>query len=525
MLGLGKKINTKKMSANEIDQLNQFLENVIDNANVWISALDQEGNVFIWNKAAEQLSGYSREEVTGHNRIWEWLYPDGHYREWVRATADDIIAKELREENFETNIKCRDGEIRNISWNYRAIFDQNHRPTGVVNLGRDATEQVRMRHELERYSKHLEELVAERTKSLRENEERLRAMLNVSPYSISVSNPFGNIVECNQALLDMHHYPSKDEVIGKSRMSLFAPKDRQRCSERFQRALEAHEIMPSLAEEYTLITKEGREFPAELAGAFIRDATGNPTAYVAISRDLTEHYEYEDRLRKAERMAAIGETAAMVGHDLRNPLQGISAAVYFLQQKLGPAPDAEVTEMLGMIQGGVNSADKIIKELLDYSREIHLELSETNAKEVVQAAIQQVKIPTNVEIRNLAQQTPNLLIDTGKTERVFVNLIGNAVDAMPAGGILTITTILSNQTLEIRFADTGEGIPEHVMRDLWKPLKTTKSKGTGLGLPICKRIVDAHGGQIECETTLGKGTTFTIKLPLKFNVRSTSPAG
>jgi PAS domain S-box-containing protein len=525
MLGLGQKINKKKMSESEIDRRNQFLENVIDNANVWLSALDQEGSVFIWNKAAEQLSGYSREEVIGHNRIWEWLYPDEQYREWVRATADGIIAKGLREENFETNIKCRDSEIRNMSWNCRAIFDQNNRSMGVINFGRDVTEQVRMRHELERYSKHLEELVAERTKNLRENEERLRAMLNVSPYSISVSNPFGNIVECNQALLDMHHYPSKDEVIGKSRMSLFAPKDRQRGTERFQKALEAHEIMPSPAEEYTLITKEGREFHAELAGAFIRDATGNPTAYVAISRDLTEHYEYEDRLRKAERLAAIGETAAMVGHDLRNPLQGISAAVYFLKHKLDPAEDAEVTEMLGMIQGGVDSADKIIAELLDYSREIRLELTETNAKEVVQAAIQQVKVPANVEIRNLTQQTPSLLIDIGKTERVFVNLIGNAVDAMPAGGILTITTTESNQTLEISFADSGEGIPDQVMRDLWKPLKTTKSKGTGLGLPICKRIVDAHGGQIECETILGKGTTFTIKLPLKLNARYASPTG
>jgi PAS domain S-box-containing protein len=525
MLGLGQKINTKKMSENEIDRLNQFLQDVIDNANVWLSVLDQEGSVLIWNKAAEQISGYSREEVIGHSRIWEWLYPDEQYRECVRATADDMIAKGLREENFETNIKCRDGEIRNMSWNCRAILDQNNRSMGVVNLGRDVTEQVRMRHELERYSKHLEEMVAERTKNLRENEERLRAMLNVSPYPISVSNPFGNIVECNQALLDMHHYPSKDEVIGKSRMSLFARKDRQKNTERFQKALEAHEIMPSSAEEYTLITKDGREFPAELAGAFIRDTTGTPIAFVAISRDLTEHYEYEDRLRKAERMTAIGETAAMVGHDLRSPLQVISGAVYILKQKLGPAADAEAKEMLDMIQGGVNSADKIIKELLDYSREIRLELTETNAKDVVQAAIQQVKIPANVEIRNLTQQTPSLLVDAGKTERVFVNLIGNAVDAMPTGGVLTITSTDSNRTLEIRFADTGEGIPDHVMRDLWKPLKTAKSKGTGLGLPICKRIVDAHGGQIECETTLGKGTTFTIKLPLKLSVRSASPPG
>jgi signal transduction histidine kinase len=215
----------------------------------------------------------------------------------------------------------------------------------------------------------------------------------------------------------------------------------------------------------------------------------------------------------------------MVGHDLRNPLQGISGAVYVLKQMLGSTAEAQATEMLGLIERAVEYADKIVKELLDYSREIRLELTETNAKEVVHAAIQQVKIPANVKIRNLAQQTPSLLVDAGKTERVFVNLIGNAVDAMPAGGVLSITSTESNEILEIRFADTGEGIPDNVMRDLWKPLKTTKSKGVGLGLAICKRIVEAHGGQIEVESAPGKGTTFTIRLPLKHNECSASPTG
>ncbi|MGA8903910.1 MAG: ATP-binding protein [Candidatus Bathyarchaeia archaeon] len=279
----------------------------------------------------------------------------------------------------------------------------------------------------------------------------------------------------------------------------------------------------SQAPEYTFLRKDGREFPGEFSSAIVRDSTGNPIALVGISRDLTERYQYEDRLRKIERMAAIGETAAMVGHDLRNPLQGISGAVYVLKQKLGSTADAEAAEMLGLIERDVEYADKIVKELLDYSREIRLELTETNAKEVVDAAIQQVKIPANVEIRNLVQQTPSLLVDAGKTERVFVNLIGNAVDAMPAGGVLSITSTESDEILEIRFADTGVGIADNVMRDLWKPLKTTKTKGMGLGLAICKRIVEAHGGQIEVESTLGKGTAFTIGLPLKHNERPASP--
>jgi signal transduction histidine kinase len=231
--------------------------------------------------------------------------------------------------------------------------------------------------------------------------------------------------------------------------------------------------------------------------------------------DLTERKEMEQRLQQAERLAAVGETAAMVGHDLRNPLQGIAGALYILRRKFGSTADSETREMLALIEGGLDYADNIVRGLLDYSREIRLEFTETTAKAVAEAALLQVKIPENVKVRDLTQDQPRLLIDAGKTQRVFVNLIGNAIDAMPKGGELTITSTEAREILEVKFSDTGEGIPDDVMRSIWKPLKTTKSKGMGLGLAICKRIVEAHGGSIEVESSLGKGSTFTIRIPIK----------
>jgi PAS domain S-box-containing protein len=509
-------INKEKHGETDVRRLSQLLQSIVDNANVWLSVLDREGNVVIWNRAAEEISGYTREEVVGHHRMWEWMYPDEHYRNEVMATARAILANGLREEDFETKIRRKDGETRIMLFNSRALFDLDNNVMGSLALGRDVTEQVRMRKELERYSKHLEDLVAERTKSLRENEARLRAILNVSPYPISVSDLHGNIVECNQALLDMHHYSSKEEIIGKSGTSLFAPKVRHQALERFEKALESYGGATNRTEELTFITKEGREFPGELSGAVIRDAAGNPISFVSISRDLTEHYLYEDRLRKAERMAAIGETAAMVGHDLRNPLQGISGAVYVLKQRLNPG-DTQSKEMLELIERALEYADNIVRELVDYSRDVHIEPTETNAKAVIDAAIQQVNIPTNIKLRNLTTSTPNLSLDVVKTQRVFVNLIGNAVDAMPAGGEISITAKEVGELIEVKFSDTGTGIPDDVMRNLWKPLKTTKPKGMGLGLAICKRIVEAHGGSIEVESSLGHGCIFTIKLPITPN--------
>jgi signal transduction histidine kinase len=102
-----------------------------------------------------------------------------------------------------------------------------------------------------------------------------------------------------------------------------------------------------------------------------------------------------------------------------------------------------------------------------------------------------------------------------KMERVFFNIIKNAIEAMPRGGRLVVTSKESDGNLEIAFADTGKGMSRDIIEKLWTPLHTTSAKGIGLGLPICKRIIDAHGGSIDVKSTLGKGTTFTVKLPIK----------
>jgi PAS domain S-box-containing protein len=428
------------------------------------------------------------------------------------VNVNTIIANRLHGENFETKIRRKDGEIKIVSWNFQAIFDDNNRMTGSVALGRDVTDEVRMQEELERRSKHLEELVDERTLSLSESEERLYAIIQGSPEGIVVIDSNGNIAECNHAALQLYKSPSRDQLIGRNLVDLVAKKDRENALRVFKEVARA-EIMTHL--RFTMLRNDGQEYPAEISLSIVRDAAGSLIVYVAIVRDLTEQNEIQERLQKAERMAVIGETVAMVGHDLRNPLQGISGAAYLLRQKFGSTADPETLEMLRLIEMGVGRADNIVKELLDYSREIRLELTETNAKTITEAALLQVRIPENVTVRDLTYDKPRLLIDAAKIERVFVNLVGNAIDAMSKGGELTITCAEAGEILEVQFSDTGEGIRDDVMRNLWKPLNTTKSKGMGLGLAICKRIVEAHGGSIEVKSILGKGSTFTIRLPIK----------
>ena len=506
-------ITKREHAESEIRRLSQFLESIIDNADVWLNVLDQNSRVRTWNKAAEEISGYSRDEVVGGDKIWEWLYPDEQYRKRTTQTIERIIQNELHEENFETTIKRKDGQIRIISWNSRSLFDVNHSPIGSVAIGLDVTEQVRLREELDRYSKHLEELVTERTMSLQESQERLNTIIQASPEGIVITDQSGIIIDCNPAAL--RHYTSRDQLVGKSAMELIAGKDRELVSILFAKIAEAGSIRDL---GYTVCGEKGQEFPASISASVIKDAGGIPVAYIAIIKDLTEQNEMQERLRKAERMAVIGETAAMVGHDLRNPMQGISGAVYMLKtQECNLSENGK--EMLHVIEDAVGRSDKIVNDLLDYSRELHLDVYPSNVKSLIDQSLASMKIPKNVNVINLTEEQATVEVDIEKMKRVCINLMKNAVDAMPNGGTLTITNREFNGNLSVSFADTGEGIRKEVLAKIWTPLFTTKAKGMGYGLAIVKRFVEAHGGSVSVDTNPGEGSTFTIRLPLKPRAR------
>jgi len=207
--------------------------------------------------------------------------------------------------------------------------------------------------------------------------------------------------------------------------------------------------------------------------------------------------------------------AAMVGHDLRNPLTGIASATYYLKTKLGSKIDPKIMEILELIEKDVEHSNNIITDLLEYSKEIRLWITETNLKFILKEALSLVKFPQNIQVLDSTKSKPKIKVDAEKMKRVFVNIIKNAVEAMPKGGKLTISSSESNGNLEVAFTDTGIGMPKDVLEKLWTPLFTTKAKGMGLGLPICKRVIEAHGGSISAESTVGKGTTFTVTIPIR----------
>lgn len=222
----------------------------------------------------------------------------------------------------------------------------------------------------------------------------------------------------------------------------------------------------------------------------------------------------EEKLLKAERLAAIGELAGIIGHDLRNPLQGIRSAIYYLKTHSDGVDEANF-EMMQEIDNCIERSDKIINDLIEYSQVINLEHVPTEPKTLIARSLAQVKAPENIEILDRTSAKPVLIVDSNRIERVFTSIIKNAYDAMPDGGRLTLTCKKSFGNAVFCFEDTGVGMDDETLTKIWTPLFTTKAKGMGLGLSICKRLIEAHNGSISAKSAVGKGTTITVVLPLQ----------
>ncbi len=225
--------------------------------------------------------------------------------------------------------------------------------------------------------------------------------------------------------------------------------------------------------------------------------------------------ERTTELVKKEKMATIGELAGSIAHELRNPLGDIKNSIYFLSQSLHNNPDERIEEILKIIKRQIDISNQIISGLLDFSRSPEYTFSRAKIDQVINETLLKAIIPGNIEISsNLDENLPPIEIDCKSIEGVFLNLINNAIQSMPQGGQLTITTRRQDNFLEIEFADTGQGIPEENLKKIFDPLFSTKAKGTGLGLAISKKFVEKHNGYIQVKSAVNRGTVFVVGLPI-----------
>jgi PAS domain S-box-containing protein len=332
-------------------------------------------------------------------------------------------------------------------------------------------------------------------------------IIETMPDSFILTDSSGQILRTNSALTDLLGYKEK-ELTGKKIEQLLDQKSNP-------------ELISSIGnleiknQETQILAKSGTTKPVAVSASLIKNKRGKKIGSTIIIHDLTRQKQDAEIIIKNQRFATIGELAGMVGHDLRNPLNSMQAATYYIKKKNFNQMDSTSQEMVQIMQSSIQYSNKIIDDLLDYSRELTLELTDVAISQLVHNALLMVEVPPNIKVVNITQDTPVVTVDKVKINRVIVNIVKNSFDAMPDGGKLTITSQQTENNLEVSFTDTGTGMSKEVLDKLWKPLFTTKAKGMGFGLPICKRILEAHGGKIHATSTDGKGATFTITLPIK----------
>jgi PAS domain S-box-containing protein len=329
------------------------------------------------------------------------------------------------------------------------------------------------------------------------------------PDPLILASPEGNIIRVNDAFVMGTGY-NEGEISGKQLCELFL--DRERAEKLFLEFSQNKEIK---GYETIFVNKAGEKRNVLISISVVWNKNREELGFACVIHDITESKEMAAKLVISERFASIGQVAGMVSHDLRNPLSSISAATYYLRNHYSAVMDDTGREMIAAIEKSVDYSNNMVKDLLDYSREVKLEVALTTPRLLMDSALSMVKVPANVKVIDKCGNVPMISVDVAKVSRVFVNLIINAFDAMPNGGALTISAQKTSDSVEFEFEDTGVGISAESMSKLWTMLFTTKSRGMGLGLPICKRIVEAHGGKIQVESEEGKGTTFKITLPLK----------
>jgi PAS domain S-box-containing protein len=507
-------ITERKQAEEQLRAASLYARSLIEASLDPFVTISAEGKITDANRATEEVTGYIRDELIGSDFSDYFTEPEIARRGYQQVFADGFV------KDYALAIQHKSGSITDVMYNATVYRDEAGKVKGVFAAARDITELKRAERELQRYSGHLEGLVDERTDRLKESEQQYRTLVETANSIILTLNTEGVITFINDFGANFFGY-TPDELVGQDIM-IIVPE-----VESTGRALKpVVDGILSRPADYPVnlnenVTKDGQRVWIQWANRSILDNEGRRAGHLAVGIDFTELKKTEEALKNAERLAGIGETAAMIGHDLRNPLQVLQYVVDLQKlrserlpyQQRGPDEWQRESELFDKINEQIFYMNKIVGDLQDYARPIVPENEEIDIKALIEDVITSLPPMDGVLVK---MQVPNLhlMADPHLLQRVLANLLLNAVQAMPGGGELSLSASSENGSVAISVRDTGTGIHADFKDKLFKPLFTGKAKGTGLGLAVVKRIVEAQGGEIAVESEVGKGSTFTVKLPI-----------
>jgi len=484
----------------------ELLENV-DLMGVHVSP---ESRVDFINDFALELTGWTRDEVLGKD--WWDTFATPERREAARANYTEIVAgRRVMERQRESAIQTKAGEQRLIRWSHVTRHDADGRVAGVASLGEDIT------------------AIRAAEDELRRGAELLSMLVVSSPLPTAVLGLDRTVQLWNPALADLLGW-SEAEVLGRLVPGVMYGHDRWAIGRRFVRAVRGESFEGELV---ALSRRDGETVQVRLFGGALRDREGRPMAVAMQAVDVTASLTMEEQLREAQKMEAVGRLAGGVAHDFNNSLTAIGG---FASLILSSSNEPDSREAAETILGAAKRAADLTRELLAYSRRSLLQPQTIDVNALVGAVRPMLLrlLGEDVSVVIESRVSAAMVRVPGGLERVILNLAANARDAMPGGGVLTISTDRraedsgdgeDRRWVAISVADTGAGIPQELHSQVFDPFFTTKpvGSGTGLGLAMVKGFVVQSGGRVSLVSRPGEGTTIDILLPEAIDAQPPAP--
>jgi PAS domain S-box-containing protein len=496
-----------------LEKERDLLQAVMNGAkNVHLVYLDRDFNLVRVNEAYAKTCGYKPEEMIGKNHFA--LYPNEENEAIFARVRDTGVTAEFHDKPFVFPDQPERG-ITYWDWTLVPTKDSVGKVDGLVFSLVETTERKRAEE------------------ALRNSEEQFRRAIENAPIPIIMQAEDGEVLQINHAWTELTGYkiqdmPSFDSWLNKAYGGASHVHDRVR-----DLFTDSKNI---ISMELPIHTIDGTVRYWSFSASMLGTLQDKRRFAIGMAVDITQQKQLQqkleqqarkleelvrirtERLKATERLATIGETAGMVGHDIRNPLQSIIGELYLINDELANMADGDakksLKESVAVIEEQTAYINKIVTDLQNYAKPAAPRIENVDLDVAIQTVVSNMDIPENIEFSYYVESDfPKLRADVSFLKRILTNLISNAVQAMPDGGKLAINASLRDQKALITVEDTGEGILQENRDKMFKPLFTTKSKGQGFGLAVCKKLTEAMNGTITFDSQAGKGTRFTIELP------------
>jgi two-component system, sporulation sensor kinase E len=482
--------------------------------------------VVYWNRGAEALFNYKADEML--QQTTERLFTD-------RSALDRLYGvgvPEIEKNGFwrgEWKCRRRDGsrfaaetsvtrlKIDDVSYLAVVVHDVSNRKeteTLVHRLNRRLTQRVNEpTFELVSRATELEKTENER----RQTEQLLEVLLqNLSNYAILILSPEGYVLHGTRGTEHVLGY-TFDEV-EQMHLSNFYRAE-QSGQEKWKAILQRAKLENGFRDYDWLLRKDRSRFYARVEVLALSDATSTLNGYLVLLRDETEQRKIRERLKDKEHMAAIGTATAMLAHEIKNPLNGMSTTIQLLERSLRDDSQLSKEMMIATVKDLKTEISRLQSLLGDFQAISHpqrLALHPVDLRRLMRE-LMSVVMPDTLEqkitiVEDYPHDLPSISGDVDKLKQAFINVIKNAYEAMPQGGTLTTKAYVTEEGVGLEITDTGEGIPPDL--NVFEPFSSTKTDGTGLGLVIVRQIILAHNGSIDYFSEPGLATTFRITLPI-----------